>query len=147
MLPKYLNHSTFSSYFWSIIIVIGDGCLEILITFVFSTFISMPYQLPISISLSIMPCSTVSSLAISTRSSASFTVWTSHYPYLLNGLLKICTNFSDYQYLSASFKSYKYFLIALTTHIIRTPKFQSSMTWRNTQFTLSRTTYNTPFKL
>ena len=42
MLPKYLKHSTFSSCFWSIIIVTGDGCLEILITFVFSTFISMP---------------------------------------------------------------------------------------------------------
>ena len=39
--PKYLKHSTFSSCFWSIIIVTGDGCLEILTTFVFSTFISM----------------------------------------------------------------------------------------------------------
>ena len=27
---------------WSIVIFTGDGCLEILITFVFSTFISMP---------------------------------------------------------------------------------------------------------
>ena len=34
-LPKYLKHSTFSSCFWSIIIVTGNGCLEILITFVF----------------------------------------------------------------------------------------------------------------
>ena len=33
MLPKYLKHSTFSSCFWSIILVTGDGCLEILITF------------------------------------------------------------------------------------------------------------------
>ena len=40
MLPKHLKHSTFSSCFWSIIIDTGDGCLEILITFVFSTFIS-----------------------------------------------------------------------------------------------------------
>ena len=32
-LPKYLKHSTFSSCFCSIIIVTGDGCLEILITF------------------------------------------------------------------------------------------------------------------
>jgi hypothetical protein len=39
MLPKYLKHSTFSSCFWSNISVTGDGCLEILITFVFSTFI------------------------------------------------------------------------------------------------------------
>jgi len=39
MLPKYLTHSTFSSCFWSNIIVTGDGCLEILITFVFPTFI------------------------------------------------------------------------------------------------------------
>jgi hypothetical protein len=28
-LPKYLKHSTFSSCFWSIIIVNGDGCFEI----------------------------------------------------------------------------------------------------------------------
>ena len=75
LLPKYLKHFTFSSCFWSIVIVIGDGCLEILITFVFSTFISMPQYLPVSINLSIMPCSTVSSLAINTRSSAYFTVW------------------------------------------------------------------------
>jgi len=33
-LPKYLKHPTFSSCFWSIITVTGDGCLEILITFV-----------------------------------------------------------------------------------------------------------------
>jgi len=37
-LPKYLKHSTFSSCFWLLgyIIVTGDGCLEILITSVFS---------------------------------------------------------------------------------------------------------------
>ena len=52
MLPKYLKHSTFSNCFCSIIIATGDGCLEILITFVFSTFISMPQHLSISISLS-----------------------------------------------------------------------------------------------
>jgi len=32
MLPKYLKDSTFSSYFWSMIIFTGNGCLEILIT-------------------------------------------------------------------------------------------------------------------
>ena len=35
MLPKYLKDSTFSSCFWSNIIFTGDGCVEILITFVF----------------------------------------------------------------------------------------------------------------
>jgi len=30
MLPKYLKHFTFSSCFWSIVIVTGDGCLETL---------------------------------------------------------------------------------------------------------------------
>jgi len=34
MLPKYLKHSTFSNCFWSGTIVTGDGCLEILVTFV-----------------------------------------------------------------------------------------------------------------
>jgi len=34
MLPKYLKDFTFSSCFWSIIIFTGNGCLEILITFV-----------------------------------------------------------------------------------------------------------------
>jgi hypothetical protein len=38
MLHKYLKASTFSSYFWSIIIFTVNGCLEILFTFVFSTF-------------------------------------------------------------------------------------------------------------
>ena len=42
----------------------------------------MPWQLPISISLSIMPCSTVSSLAISTSSTAYFTVWIIYPPML-----------------------------------------------------------------
>jgi len=28
MLLKYLKHFTFSSCFWSIVIVTGDGCLE-----------------------------------------------------------------------------------------------------------------------
>jgi len=28
MLPKYLKHFTFSSCFWSIVIITGDGCLE-----------------------------------------------------------------------------------------------------------------------
>ena len=72
MLPKYLNYSTFSSCFWSIIIFTGNGCLEILITFVFSTLIfDFP---PISISLSIISRSTFSSLASNTRSSAYFSV-------------------------------------------------------------------------
>ena len=35
MLPKYLKHFKFSSCFWSIVIVTGDGCLESLITFFF----------------------------------------------------------------------------------------------------------------
>jgi len=35
MLPKYLKDSTFSSCFWSMIIFTGNGCLEILIAFVF----------------------------------------------------------------------------------------------------------------
>ena len=37
MLPKYLKHFTFSSSFWSIVIVTGDGCLKILL----SIFISI----------------------------------------------------------------------------------------------------------
>jgi hypothetical protein len=38
MLPKYLKDSTFSSCFWSFIGFTGNVHLEILITFVFSTF-------------------------------------------------------------------------------------------------------------
>ena len=75
MLLKYLKDSTFPSCFWFIIIYTGNDCLAILITFVFSTFISIPWHLPISISLSIMSCSTFSSLVSNTRSSACFTVW------------------------------------------------------------------------
>jgi hypothetical protein len=74
MKPEQLKHSTLSTCLWSITICIRDDCLEILITLVFPTFISNQQHLPISISLSIMPCSTVSSLASSTRSSAYFTV-------------------------------------------------------------------------
>ena len=33
MLPKYLKDPTFSSCFWSINIFTGNGCLEILITY------------------------------------------------------------------------------------------------------------------
>jgi hypothetical protein len=51
--------------FWYMIICIGDGCLEIPIILVFSTFISIQQFLPISISLSIKPCSAASSLASS----------------------------------------------------------------------------------
>ena len=35
MLPRWLKHFTFSSCFWSIVIVIGDGCLGILIILFF----------------------------------------------------------------------------------------------------------------
>ena len=38
MLARYLKHFTFSSCFCSILIVTGIGFLEILITFIFSTF-------------------------------------------------------------------------------------------------------------
>jgi hypothetical protein len=51
----------------------GYGCFEILITWFISTFILFPSS--ILISLSVMPYSTISSLASSTRSSAYFTVW------------------------------------------------------------------------
>jgi hypothetical protein len=37
MLPKYLKDSKLSSCFWSIIILTGKGCLEILITTVIQT--------------------------------------------------------------------------------------------------------------
>ena len=50
------------------------GCMEILTTLVFSTFIPIPLLLPVSVSLSLMPCITVSSLPSSSRSSAYFTV-------------------------------------------------------------------------
>jgi len=48
----------------------------------FSTFISIPQHLPVSIILSIMPCSTTSSLVSSTRSFIYFTVWITHPPIL-----------------------------------------------------------------
>jgi hypothetical protein len=41
MQPKYLKYSEFSCYFWAIIIWTKDGCLQIIITLVFSTFISI----------------------------------------------------------------------------------------------------------
>jgi hypothetical protein len=44
-----------------------DGCFESLITLVFTTFISTPLHFPLSISLQIMPYSTVSSPTPSTR--------------------------------------------------------------------------------
>ena len=47
---------------------IGDCCFEISFTLVFSTFISIPQHIPVSINQSIMLCNTVSSLASSTRS-------------------------------------------------------------------------------
>ena len=79
MLPKYLKYYTFSSCFWSIIIFTGNCCLEIC-CFVFSTFISIPYYLPISIILSVMSCNTVSSLASNTRLSAYSRVWMIYLP-------------------------------------------------------------------
>ena len=72
MLRKCLKYSTFSGCFWSIITCTGDGRLDILISLDFHTFISIPH-LPISISLSLLSCCTVASLATSTRSSAYFT--------------------------------------------------------------------------
>jgi hypothetical protein len=48
------------------------GCL-ITVDF-FSTFFSISSRLPVLVTRIIMPCSTVSSVAISTRSSACFTV-------------------------------------------------------------------------
>jgi hypothetical protein len=45
------KYSTFSGCFWSIIICVRDGCLEILITKFFSTFIPIPQHIPISVSL------------------------------------------------------------------------------------------------
>ena len=56
ILPKYLKFSTFCSCFCFIIICTGDNCLEILITLVSSTFIFIPFYLPTSVSLSVMPC-------------------------------------------------------------------------------------------
>ena len=73
-ISKHLQTSTFSSSFSSIIICTVDGCFEIPITLGFSTLISIPYHLPISISLSITPGSKLSFLASSTKSSAYFTV-------------------------------------------------------------------------
>jgi len=74
ILPKQLKYSTFSNCFLSFIFYIGDGCLEIFITLVFPMFISIPQHLPISVSLAIKSCSTASSLASSTRSSAYLTL-------------------------------------------------------------------------
>jgi hypothetical protein len=72
--PKQLQSSTFSSCFSSIVISNGDGSFEIPSTLGFSTFISIPYHFPISISLTIIPYSNLSSFASSTRSFAYFTV-------------------------------------------------------------------------
>ena len=49
-----------------------DGCFELLITSVFTTFISTPLHLPVSISPKIRPYSTVSSPPPTTKSSANF---------------------------------------------------------------------------
>ena len=55
----------FGSY-WSIILRTGEGCHDILISLVFSTFISIPLHLPISVRLLVKPCNDVSLLASST---------------------------------------------------------------------------------
>ena len=52
--------------YWSIIMCNGEGCHDILITLFFSTFISIPLHLPISVRLSATLCSDVSFLASST---------------------------------------------------------------------------------
>ena len=55
-----------SGSYWCIIMCIGDGCHDIPISLVFSTFFSIPLHLPISVRLSVMPCSDVSFLVSST---------------------------------------------------------------------------------
>jgi hypothetical protein len=71
VLPEQLKYSTPSSCIRSVIVCITDGCLEIPITLFFSTcIIYIPQHLPVSSSLSAAPCSTLSSLASSTGSSA-----------------------------------------------------------------------------
>jgi len=57
-----------------VIICTKDSCLQILNILVYSTFTSIQKHLPIPVSLSIMSCSTGSSLANSTRSPPHFTV-------------------------------------------------------------------------
>ena len=74
LLTKYLNYSTFSSGFWFIKICIGDSCLSFPLPSFFSTFISIPQHFPISINPSVVTCSSVFSLASSSRSSVYFTV-------------------------------------------------------------------------
>ena len=71
-MPRQMKYSTFSECFWSTIIFIWKGCFEILNTLVFATFNSIPFHLPISLSLSV--CSTASFLASTKRSSAYFTL-------------------------------------------------------------------------
>jgi hypothetical protein len=58
-----LKYSTFSS-FWSITIWNRDSSLQAVITLVVSKNFPIPQHLPISISLSTVPCSTVSFLVI-----------------------------------------------------------------------------------
>jgi hypothetical protein len=74
MLPKQLKYFTFNSCFSSVIICNGDRSLEILSILVFFTLIAIQQNLPLSISLSIMTCGTVYSLASGTRPSEYFTV-------------------------------------------------------------------------
>jgi len=58
----------------TVFFIYHNGGLQMLITLVFSTFISIPQRLPTSISLSVMPCSTISSIASHKMLSAYFTV-------------------------------------------------------------------------
>jgi hypothetical protein len=74
MLPNYLKYSTLSSCFLSIRICIGVGSLNILNISVFYTFISIPWRLPPSVSLCVIPSRNISSVVSSTRSYAYFTV-------------------------------------------------------------------------
>jgi hypothetical protein len=74
MLPKQLKYSTFYSCFWSIIICTVDDSTHILSILDLSIFTYILQHLPIPVSLSIMPSSTVSSSASSKSSSAYFTL-------------------------------------------------------------------------
>ena len=78
-----ITYSTFSRCFWFIIFCTEDGCHDILFTLLFSPFISTPRSLPTLISVSVMPCITISSSTGSTSSSAHFTLWVNWLPMLM----------------------------------------------------------------
>jgi hypothetical protein len=73
MLPKEFKYSSFSNYIGPIIILIGVGCLEILITLDFPHSFTFHSVFQFHLIYSSCP-STFSSLASSTRSSAYFTM-------------------------------------------------------------------------